>query len=458
MTTHLDGRHRRRLLALALAMLLPSLGTSIANVALPTLAGSFGASFHDVQWVVLSYLLAVTTLIVSAGRLGDMLGRRRLLLVGIGVFALASAVCVVAPSLGTLIAARAVQGFGAAIMMALTVASVGDVVPKERMGSAMGLLGTVSAIGTALGPSLGGLLISWFGWPAVFVFLAGAGGVSFLLGQLMLPPDASADRKPFSFDAAGTVLLALSLGAYSLAATLGGSARGPTSAIFLGTAVLGFAAFALVESRAVAPPIQMQQLRDGTLSAGLISMALVSTVIMATLVVGPFYLSDVLGLSPLNTGLVMSIGPAVAALVGIPAGRLVDRLGSSAVMLTGLAGVVAGSALMTVLPGAFGVEGYIGALAVVTAGYALFQTANSTAVMGGTVKGHRGVTSALLGLSRNVGLVTGASAMGSVFAFGSRGLPMLGLGSGGATGMTLAFAVAAGLALIALAVTLRGRK
>ena len=128
---------RWALAGLSLSMLLSSLGTSIANVGLPTLAQAFNASFQEVQWVVLAYLLAVTTLIVSVGRLGDLTGRRRLLIV-----------------------ARAVQGLGAAIMMSLTIAFVGETVPKAKTGSAMGLLGTMSAIGTALGPSLGGILIA----------------------------------------------------------------------------------------------------------------------------------------------------------------------------------------------------------------------------------------------------------------------------------------------------------
>src|SRR3569833_2327614 len=174
------GRYFWRRLSLALAMLLPSLGTSIANVALPSLEAAFAVPFSEVQWVVLSYLLAVTTLIVGVGRLGDMIGRRRLLLAGIGIFVISSAVAALAPSLWVLVAARAVQGLGAAIMMALSVASVGDAVPKERAGSAMGLLGTVSAIGTALGPSLGGALLSITGWPAVFAVLAGLGAVSLL--------------------------------------------------------------------------------------------------------------------------------------------------------------------------------------------------------------------------------------------------------------------------------------
>ena len=157
------------LASLSLSMLMPSLDTSIANVGLPTLTQAFGASFQQVQWIVLAYLLAITTLIVSVGRLGDIVGRRRLLLTGIALFTLASLFCGIAPTLWLLIAARALQGLGAAMMMALTVAMVGETVPKERTGSAMGLLGTMSAIGTTLGPSLGGILIAWFGWETIFL-------------------------------------------------------------------------------------------------------------------------------------------------------------------------------------------------------------------------------------------------------------------------------------------------
>src|SRR5665647_3416710 len=123
---------RWALASLSLSMLLSSLGTSIANVALPTLAQAFNASFQQVQWIVLAYLLAITTLVVSAGRLGDITGRRRLLLAGILVFTIASVLCGVAPTLWLLIAARAAQGLGAAVMMALTMAFVGETVPKEK--------------------------------------------------------------------------------------------------------------------------------------------------------------------------------------------------------------------------------------------------------------------------------------------------------------------------------------
>lgn len=449
---------RLRLAALSLAMLLPSLGTSIANVALPTLAASFHAPIQDVQWVVISYLLAVTTLIVGAGRLGDMLGRRRVLLFGIGIFAVASACGAVASNLWWLVAIRGVQGLGAAIMMSLTVASVSDMVPKNRTGSAMGLLGTVSAMGTALGPSLGGLLINAFGWPAVFAFMAMAGAIAFVFGARVFPADSAKEPKLFTFDFAGTILLALSLGAYALSTTLGGAAPGLTNAGLAVVAVIGLVTFVAIEARAAIPLVQLALLRDRALSAGLVSMGLVSTIMMATLVVGPFYLSGVLGLSPVQTGLAMSVGPGVSALTGVPAGRLVDRFGEATVTYSGLLGVVLGSALMMMLPGAFGVAGYIGGLAIITAGYALFQAANTTAAMNGATSESRGVTSALLGLSRNLGLITGASAMGAVFAFGSKGEGLFGLGTGGGAGLQLTFAVAIVLASAALCLALLGRR
>src|SRR6058998_3118090 len=217
---------RWALASLSLSMLLSSLGTSIPNVGLPTLAQAFNASFQEVQWIVLAYLLAITTLIVSAGRLGDITGRRRLLLAGIFLFTLVSSLCGVAPTLGLLIAARAAQGLGAAIMMALTMAFVGERVTKAKTGSAMGLLGTMSAIGTALGPSLGGVLIAGLGWRAIFLVNVPLGILTFLLAHRTLPVDRQTMKtwpktdRP-GFDTVGTLLLALTLAAYALAMTIG---------------------------------------------------------------------------------------------------------------------------------------------------------------------------------------------------------------------------------------------
>ena len=444
-----------RLAALSLAMLLPSLGTSIANVALPTLAVSFGATMAHVQWVVISYLLVVTSCIVGMGRLGDIIGRSRLLLTGMALFAAASAASAVSPSLWILVTARAVQGLGAAVMMALTVAMVGDMVPKARVGSVMGLLGTVSAVGTALGPSLGGVLIAAFGWPSVFAVLAVLGVIAFFIGRALFPADDRVLRPAKGFDMPGMLLLALSLVAVSVALTMGAELSGPARAALGLVSGLGFAAFVLQQRRAASPLVRLELLREPGLSRGLISLALVTAIVMATLIVGPFYLSTALGLGSVATGIVMTVGPAVAALTGLPAGGLVDRLGPFRVIAAGLVAVMAGSVLMTVLPSRFDVAGYVASLVVITFGYALFLAANTTAVMQGATSDRRGVTSALLGLSRNLGLIIGASSMGAVFALGSRG-GLVGPGTGEA-GLQLTFAVAAVLAAVALGVSLVGR-
>jgi len=447
---------RLALAGLSLSMLLSSLGISIANVGLPTLARAFNASFQQVQWIVLAYLLAITSLIVSVGRLGDITGRRRLLLAGILLFTVASVLCGVAPTLSLLIAARAAQGLGAAVMMALTMAFVGEAVPKARTGSAMGLLGTMSAVGTALGPSLGGVLIAGFGWPAIFFVNVPLGVLAFVLAQRYLPADGRASRADQAgFDHVGTLLLALTLAAYALAMTIGRGRFGPVNVALLAAAALGLGLFVSAEAGAASPLIRLTRFRDPVLSASLAMSALVSTVIMATLVVGPFYLSRALGLETAVVGIVLSVGPVVAALTGVPAGRIVDRFGASRMTVSGLAGMAVGCSALALGPVTPRIAGYVIPIVVITASYALFQAANNTAVMTDVSADQRGVISGMLNLSRNLGLVTGASVMGAVFALASRaGDFTTAPPDAVATGMRVTFAVAAALVVAALVIAL----
>lgn len=440
-------------------MLLSSLGISIANVALPTLTQAFDASFQEVQWIVLAYLLAITTLIVSVGRLGDITGRRRLLLAGLFLFTVASVLCGVAPTLWLLIAARAAQGLAAAIMMTLTMAFVGETVPKARTGSAMGLLGTMSAIGTALGPSLGGLLIAGAGWRAIFLVNVPLGLLAFCLAYRYLPVDRREPKTDRAgFDVVGTLLLALTLGAYALAMTIGRGSFGQLNLALFVAAVFAAGLFVLVEARVASPLIRLAAFGNTTLSASLATSALVATVMMATLVVGPFYLSRALGLDAAVVGIVMSVGPLVAALTGVPAGRIADRFGAGRMTVIGLIAIAAGCFILSVMPAISGIPGYIAPIALITSGYALFQTANNTAVMSDIRPDQRGVISGLLNLSRNLGLITGASVMGAVFAFASEAIDIATARPDAiATGMRITFAVAAILIIVALVVAVGGR-
>jgi MFS family permease len=434
----------RALPGLALAVLLSSFGASGANVALPVLQNAFGTGFAAVQWILLAYLLAATAASVGAGRLGDAIGRRRVLQGGIALFAAASSLCALAPTLPLLVAGRALQGLGAAVMPALAMALAAARLPQGRTGRAMGLLGSMSAVGTALGPVLGGLLLAGPGWRAIFVAMLAAAGATLVLVR-RVPDDAPARpsaRAPF--DVRGLLLLVAPLLAFSVASTgIGAAWRG----WLLGAAALGAVLFVRSQARVASPLVPLALLRDRVLASGFAMSALTMALMMTTVLVGPFYLGHGLGLPPGGVGLALATTPIVAALGGVPAGRLVDRCGAGAAGIAGLAAMAGGCGLLALVPLRSGVAGWVAPLVLLAAGYALFQAANNTAVMHAAGDARRGVVAGLLNLARNLGLIAGSALLGAVFAAHPRGtaaevaaatratfalatlLPLLGLGA-----------------------------
>lgn len=449
-----DTNLRKTVLSLSLPMLLSSLATSIANVGLPTLTQALNASFQDAQWVVLAYLLAITTSAISIGRMGDIIDKRLLLKTGIGLFTVASVGCALAPTMGILIAARVIQGLGAAAMMTLTLALVGETVSPEKTGRVMGMLGTVSALGTALGPSLGDILIAGFGWPAIFLINIPLGLLALLLISRYLPCNRTAFTQPQSgFDPIGMLLLGLTLALYALSMTWG-HGRFDARNLALLAAAIGVGLFSRAEKRAKYPLIQTAMLRHSVLRGSLIMSTLVTTIMMSTLIVGPFYLSRGLGLPAQWVGLAMSAGPIVAALGGIPAGYAVDKLGAQIMVTGGLVGVTFGATILAIIPTGWGVLGYVVPVCLITASYAIFQTANNTLMIKSVGADQRGVVSGMLNLSRNLGLITGASVMGAIFAFASTAQNIqLATTTDIIQGMQLTYGVAALLAAIALGIS-----
>lgn len=381
---------------LALSMLLAALGTSIANIALPALSEAFSAPFAQVQAVVVAYLATLTVCVAIAGRLGDRRGLKPMLVAGLALFAVASLLCAVAPSLSLLIGARALQGVGAAFLMTLAMALMRQTASDARVGRAMGLLGTVSALGTALGPSLGGLLIPVAGWRGIFWVQVPLAALALTLAVTMLPAEP-------------------------------------------------------VKARA--PAVRLRSVMNRNLAPNLLVNIVVAAVMMTTLVVGPFYLSGGLGLTAPQVGFVMAVGPVISIFSGVPSGRLVDAWGSGRMLAIGLGLLATGAFLLAFLPNGIGVAGYLVSIVVLTPGYQLFQAANNTAALADIPKDRRGTVSGLLGLSRNIGLIAGASAMGAVFAFSAgveefaRATPLA-----IASGMRLTFLLAGAMMLAAIAV------
>nr|WP_244625084.1 MFS transporter [Rhizobium daejeonense] len=383
-------------ITLTLAMLLAALGTSIANIALPMLAIAFSAPFAQVQAVVVAYLAALTVSVVIAGRLGDRYGLKSMLVSGLILFTVGSLLCALSPSLWLLIGSRLIQGVGAAFLMTLAMALTRQTAKDARMGQAMGLLGTVSALGTALGPALGGLLIPVTGWRGIFWVQIPLALLALILAVKMLPGDGE---------------------------------KGKTPSASLWSAM----------NRSLLPNLFIN--------------VLVAAVMMTTLVVGPFYLSLGLGLEASHVGFIMAVGPVVSILSGVPSGRIVDVLGSDRVLVIGLILLAVGAFLLAFLPNLIGIVGYILSIVVLTPGYQLFQSANNTAALADVSKDRRGTVSGILNLSRNIGLIAGASLMGGIFA--------LGVGTGEFTtasasaigaGMRLTFLSAGGMMLVAIAV------
>jgi MFS family permease len=383
-------------ITLGLAMLLASLGTSIANIALPTLVEAFAAPFSQVQAVVVVYLAALTVSVVIAGRLGDGHGLKLMLLAGLAVFTVASLLCAIAPNLSLLIGARALQGGGAAFLMTLAMALMRQTASQARVGRAMGLLGTVSALGTALGPSLGGLLIPITGWRGIFWVQVPLAVLALVLALTVLPPDSGRKR---------------------------------------------------------APSVSLWPAMNWDLAFNLLVNTVVAATMMSTLVVGPFFLGIGLGLTAPQVGLVMAVGPVISIFSGIPSGRLVDAWGSGRMLAIGLALVATGAFLLAFLPNGIGVSGYVLSILVLTPGYQLFQAANNTAALAEVAIELRGTVSGLLSLSRNIGLIIGASAMGAIFAFGAGTEEFTrATASATASGMRLTFLLAGVMILAAIAI------
>lgn len=347
-------------ITLGLSILLASLGTSIVNIVLPTLAEVFLLPFIQVQAVVIGYLISLTITVVIAGRLGDRYGCKSMLIVGLVIFSLASLLCSVAPSLWILVAARSFQGIGAAFLMTLAMALTRQTVSKSQLGRAMGMLGTISALGTALGPVLGGLLIALSGWQSIFGLQFILASIAIILAWVLLPNDCIRKQIP----------------------TL--SSWQP----------------------------------DQNITPNLMVNLLVAAVMMTTLVIGPFYLSLGLSLNQIQVGLIMGIGPVVAILSGIPSGRLADRWGSRYIVAIGLIFLIIGSFMLAIVPKLMGLSGYIFPIIILTLGYQLFQAANNTMTLADVPKARQGMVSGLLSLSRNMGLIIGASVMGTIFSFG----------------------------------------
>jgi EmrB/QacA subfamily drug resistance transporter len=411
------------LAVVAVGTFMSALGGSLVNVAVPIIRRDLGADVGQASWILSVYSLVVSAILLPAGRVGDLFGKRAVYATGFAVFGVGSALCAVAPSLGLLVAARALAGAGAAMLMALGPALATAAFPPEQRGRALGISATATYLGLTLGPSLGGMLAQGLGWHAVFwvsVPIAAAGAA---LSRALLHPAAHPSPQPFPW--ASAILLGPSLTAILIAVTRGqswGWSSARVLSLFAAGALL-FGGFVAAERRSAAPLVSGALLFQPAMASGVAAAFLqyASAFMLAFLL--PFYLQGPLGMTPGRAGSTMTVQPAVMALLTGASGWLSDRVGPRLPSLAGMALLAAGLGRFALLGADADRASVIVALALCGLGAGLFTSPNNSSIMGAAPRDRQGTAAGLLAEARNVGMLAGVAAAGALFATLGGGRP-----------------------------------
>jgi EmrB/QacA subfamily drug resistance transporter len=405
------------MLGIGLGVLMFTIDTSIVNIALPTLVKTLNTSFATIQWVVLSYLLIVTALVLGAARLGDMLGKKRLYLVGLIIFTISSLLCGLAPSVGWLIGFRALQGLGAVFISALGAAIVTEVFPSTERGRALGIIGAVVSLGIALGPTVGGLLIGISNWRMIFLVNVPIGIIASFIVARVVPPSARSGANQ-RFDWLGTLVIIVALTCFGLGMTEGqnqGFGSG-ISLTLLAVAAIALVCFLVIEARIEHPSLNLSIFRNLQFSLSLLMGVLVFIAIAGIIFILPFFLELVLKYSTQQVGLLLAVSPVLGGIVAPFSGALSDRFGSRIISLFGLVLMIGGCLLLSTVDAQLTELGYIMRVAPFGIGLGMFQSPNNSAIMGGVPRERLGIASGLLSLSRTLGQTAGVPLLGAIFA------------------------------------------
>lgn len=417
MPHHANVHKRAILVAVGLTLFMNTIDGTIVNVALPTLTRELNTDFATVQWIALAFLLGLTMLMLSMGRLGDLIGKKRVFTGGLILFVLASVLCGLANGVYWLIAFRFVQAVGAAMTLALGVAIVTETWPPQERGRAIGTTAGIISLGIAAGPVLGGLILQTLSWRWIFFVNLPVGLVALALVWRfvpVLPPARQAER----FDFLGAGLAGIALLAFALAMTFTqtfGLLAWPTLALlFLTGVTLVF--FVRIEQTVSTPMVDLALFRHRGLSLNLFTGFLSFVAIAGVVLLLPFYLQLVMGLSQRQVGLLMGVVPSVLAVLGPLSGTLADRFGTRPVSLVGLVLLVLGYLSLTRLDVLSTPQQFVWFLLPVGLGMGTFQSPNNTAIMNAAPRSRLGVASGILSMTRTLGQLTGIALLGAFFA------------------------------------------
>ncbi|MCP4753709.1 MAG: MFS transporter [Proteobacteria bacterium] len=402
--------------ATSMGIFLATIDGSIVNVALPTLVRTLRTDFSVIQWVVLGYLLTVTTLMLSIGRLGDMIGKKPLYTVGFVIFTAGSVLCGLSPTVYWLIAFRVVQALGSALIMALGMAIVTEAFPPTERGKALGISGAVVSVGIALGPSLGGIIISLLSWRWIFFVNLPVGIVGTLMVLKFVVPTKPVGKQKFDYWGAGTLFTSLLL--LLLGLTMGqqmGFKQWPVLLLLIGW-LITLAIFVRIELKSDHPMIDPKFFKNDLFSINLTNAFITFIGVAGIIILMPFYLENVLGYRTLVVGLLMCIVPVALGLTSPVSGVLSDRFGTKTISTIGLFVLLFGYYAASSLNEQTTTLGYILRLLPLGLGMGIFQSPNNSSIMGSVPKEHLGIASGMISVSRTLGQTVGIAVLGALWA------------------------------------------
>lgn len=405
------------LFTVSLGLFMSVADISILNIALPSIADEMNASIDTIQWTVIAYTLTLTALVPLFGRISDILGRKRLFIAGVSVLSLGSLMAGLSGSVGMLVFSRVIQAVGGALISTNTLAIVTDTFPAGKRGLAMGIQGIIISGGAALGPTLGGFLVTHFSWEAVFYVNLPVGVLAIALAVKYLPGMRS-HRTLEPIDWTGGALFISALTSALLVFTEGPE-WGWLSPGILSLTVLSaaaFIAFFVWERRVPYPLIDLSLFRDRAFTAGQLTGLLATVCMSALTFMLPFYWQVIRGLSAQHAGMVMLPLPLTIMFIGPLAGWLSDRFGADNVASTGLAVLTVGAILSTQITAEMAIAAVVVRIVVIGLGLGLFMAPNNNAVMSTVPPQRRGIASGLLGTFRFTGQSLGVALTALVFA------------------------------------------
>lgn len=393
--------------AVSMGVFLSTIDGSIVNIALPTLQEEFGAQFSSVQWVVLAYLLVLGTLSLLIGRLGDMIGKKRIYTTGFVVFTAGSLASATSQSVGILIGWRIMQAVGAAMVLSLGIAILTEAFPPTERGRALGLIGTTVSVGIVVGPTLGGLILSASTWRWIFLVNVPVGIIGTITSLRYIPNTIPGGKQRFDFAGAG--LFALAITSFMLGVTLGGS-RGFGSGLVLSlltmAAVLAIT-FVMWERKVDQPIIDLAIFENKLFSINIITGLLAFVCVSGVFFISPFYLERTLGLESRQIGLLLAASPILLAIFAPASGLMSDKIGARPITIAGLIVLLFGYWSFRRLGVNTTPTGFVLALAPIGVGMGLFQSPNNSIIMGSVRPERLGIASGLLNLTRILGQITG---------------------------------------------------